>query len=50
MCAQKLAMPFTITGQNGAQLKQNVKIAVTGCAKPKKKAKHKQKGSKKKGK
>jgi hypothetical protein len=36
-------MPFTITGQNGAVLKQNVKIAVTGCPAPKKKAKKKPK-------
>jgi len=48
MCAQKLTMPFTITGQNGAVLKQNVKIAVTGCGKPKK-AKKRAKGKKKKG-
>jgi uncharacterized repeat protein (TIGR01451 family) len=49
LCGTSLSMPFTITGQNGAVLKQNVKIAVTGCGKPKK-VKHKQKGSKKKGK
>ena len=30
-------MPTTITGQNGAQIKQNTKIPVTGCAKVKKK-------------
>jgi uncharacterized repeat protein (TIGR01451 family) len=35
MCGQKLTMPFTITGQNGAVLKQDVKIAVTGCGKAK---------------
>jgi hypothetical protein len=41
LCGTSLSMPFTITGQNGAVLKQNIKIAVTGCAKPKKaKAKH----------
>jgi hypothetical protein len=40
-------MPFTITGQNGAQLKQNIKIAVTGCPKPKKKTKAKAKAKKK---
>jgi hypothetical protein len=34
-----LVMPTTITGQNGAQIKQNTKIAVTGCAKAKKKKK-----------
>ncbi len=43
LCGQKLAMPFTITGQNGAVLKQNAKIAVTGCPKPKKKHKVKAK-------
>jgi hypothetical protein len=36
MCGQNLHMPFTITAQNGAQIKQNVKIAVTGCPKVKK--------------
>ncbi len=48
LCGQSLAMPFTITGQNGAQVKQNVKIAVTGCPKPKakKKVKHPRKGGK----
>jgi len=48
MCGQKLTMPFTITGQNGAVLNQNIKIAVTGCAKAKKKPKHTKKGKKKK--
>jgi hypothetical protein len=33
LCGQSLKMPFTITGQNGAVLRQNVKIAVTGCPK-----------------
>jgi hypothetical protein len=35
-CGQSLAMPTTITGQNGAVVKQTTKIAVTGCkaAKP----------------
>jgi hypothetical protein len=41
-CGQGLVMPTTITGQNGAQIKQNTKVAVSGCpktkAKPKKKA------------
>jgi hypothetical protein len=47
-----LVMPTTLTGQNGAQIKQNTKIAVTGCPKAKKKPKHhKAKGKKgKKGK
>ena len=33
MCAQKLAMPTAITGQNGAQMTQTTKIKVTGCPK-----------------
>ncbi len=45
LCGTSLSMPFTITGQNGAQVKQNEKIAVTGCAAVKKKPK--KKGSKK---
>jgi len=44
MCAQKLTMPFTITGQNGAVLQQNVKIAVTGCGKVKKVKKRRKAG------
>jgi hypothetical protein len=32
LCGQSLSMPFTITGQNGAVLTQNVKIAVLGCS------------------
>jgi hypothetical protein len=39
LCGQSLAMPFTITGQNGAVVKENNKIAVTGCPRVKKKAK-----------
>ena len=39
LCGQRLTMPFTLTAQNGAVLKQNVKIAVTGCPKAKKKSK-----------
>jgi hypothetical protein len=41
-CTTKLVMPTTITGQNGARIKQNTRIAVTGCAKkrpPKKRKK-----------
>ncbi len=50
LCGQSLSMPFTITGQNGAVVKQPVKIAVTGCPRAKKKAakKHKQKAKPKK--
>lgn len=39
LCKSKLAMPTSIVGQNGAVLKPSTKIAVTGCAKAKKKAK-----------
>jgi len=35
LCGTSLTMPTTITGQNGAQVKQSTKIAVSGCAKPK---------------
>jgi hypothetical protein len=38
MCGSKLVMPTTITGQNGALIKQSTKIAVTGCPKVKKRA------------
>jgi hypothetical protein len=37
LCGQSLAMPFTTTGQNGAVIKQPVKIQVTGCPRAKKK-------------
>ncbi len=43
LCGTALTMPTTLTGQNGAQIKQSTKIAVTGCAKPKKAKKHKSK-------
>jgi uncharacterized repeat protein (TIGR01451 family) len=33
LCSSKLAMPTTITAQNGAQFVQSTKIAVTGCPK-----------------
>jgi hypothetical protein len=35
LCGQSLTMPTTITGQNGAQLVQRTKIAVTGCPRAK---------------
>ncbi len=51
LCGTSLTMPTTITGQNGAVLKQSTKIAVSGCPKAKKKAKkktkHKQRKAKK---
>jgi hypothetical protein len=41
LCGQVLAMPTTITAQNGAQVSQRTKISVTGCPRvsPAKKAK-----------
>jgi hypothetical protein len=49
LCGTSLTMPTVITGQNGAQIKQNTKIAVAGCTKAKP-AKKKAKKRKKKGK
>jgi hypothetical protein len=50
LCTQKLLMPTVFTAQDGAQLKQSTKIAVTGCPKTKikttKKKKTKQKAKK----
>lgn len=31
LCTSRLAMPTTLTAQNGARLEQSTKIAVTGC-------------------
>jgi hypothetical protein len=42
LCATSLVMPTTMTGQNGAIVKQNTKIAVAGCPKAKKKKAHTQ--------
>jgi hypothetical protein len=40
-----LLMPTTITGQNGAVVKHNTRIQVTGCSKPKaRKARHRHTG------
>jgi uncharacterized repeat protein (TIGR01451 family) len=39
LCSSKLLMPTTITAQNGAQVVQSTRIAVTGC--PKVRVKHK---------
>jgi hypothetical protein len=33
LCGQKLLVPTTLAGQNGAELKETTKIAVTGCPK-----------------
>ncbi len=46
LCGTSLAMPFTITGQNGAVLKQNEKIAVTGCPAPNTRRAHGKKAKK----
>ncbi len=54
-CGQSLIMPTTLTGQNGAQIKQSTKITVTGCTKTKakknkaKRKKHTTKAGGKKG-
>jgi uncharacterized repeat protein (TIGR01451 family) len=39
LCGTKLVMPTTITGQNGAQVTQNTRIAVSGCPRTKPKPK-----------
>ncbi len=41
LCGTSLVMPTTLTGQNGAVVKQSTKIAVTGCPRAKKKSKAK---------
>ena len=46
LCGTSLTMPTTITGQNGAVIKQNTKITVTGCPKAKKKPKAKHRKAK----
>jgi hypothetical protein len=38
LCGQSLTMPTVITGQNGVVVKQNTKLAVTGCPRGAKKA------------
>jgi uncharacterized repeat protein (TIGR01451 family) len=50
LCGTSLSMPTTITAQDGAQITQNTKIAVTGCAKAKPVKKKKAKKHKKKSK
>jgi hypothetical protein len=40
-CGKRLAMPTTITAQNGTQVRQSTKIAVTGCPKHKAKSRRK---------
>jgi hypothetical protein len=45
LCGTKLLMPTTITGQNGAQITQSTRVAVSGCPKAKTKPKRKAKKS-----
>jgi hypothetical protein len=45
LCGQSLKMPTTITGQNGAVLRQSTPVAVTGCAPFIRVMKHKVKGN-----
>ncbi|HEY7961100.1 MAG TPA: hypothetical protein VID29_04175, partial [Solirubrobacteraceae bacterium] len=46
LCAGALAMPTTITGQNGAVINQSTPIKISGCPKAKKKAKKHRKAKK----
>jgi hypothetical protein len=32
LCGEKLSMPTTIVGQNGATIEQSTKVAIQGCA------------------
>jgi hypothetical protein len=41
LCTSKLAMPTAFLAQNGAEIHESTKIAVTGCPKAKKAKKHK---------
>ncbi|HEY7831674.1 MAG TPA: hypothetical protein VIC06_14020 [Solirubrobacteraceae bacterium] len=50
LCGTSLTMPTTITGQNGAQIKQSTKIQVTGCPKARTKSKAKKRHHKAKAK
>jgi hypothetical protein len=43
MCGQSLTMPTTLTGQNGAVVKQTTKVSVAGCPKAKGKSKARKK-------
>jgi hypothetical protein len=47
LCKSKLVMPTLFVAQNGAVIKQNTRIGVTGCAKAKKANKHHRKSRKK---
>ena len=41
LCGVKLVIPTTLTGQNGAVVKQSTRVGVSGCPKARKAAKHK---------
>jgi hypothetical protein len=45
-CGQKLAMPTAFVAQNGLQIKQDTKVAVTGCPKAHKASKRRKKAHK----
>jgi hypothetical protein len=45
LCGQSLVMPTTLTGQNGAVIEQQTKIAVTGCKPAVRVLSHKVKGA-----
>jgi hypothetical protein len=49
LCGKKLAMPTAFVGQNGMEIHESTKIAVTGCPKAKKKVKKKVKAHGRKG-
>jgi hypothetical protein len=46
LCTSKLAMPTAFTAQNGTEIHESTKIAVTGCAKAKKATRKKKKAKK----
>ncbi len=46
LCGQKLAMPTLLKAQNGLEINQNTPVQITGCPKPKTKAKHAKKHKK----
>jgi hypothetical protein len=46
LCAQKLTIPTTLTGQNGAVVRQTTRVGVVGCPKVKRVKTHKKTGRK----
>jgi hypothetical protein len=49
LCKGKLAMPTQFIAQNGMELRQNTKIAVSGCPQKARKAPHKRRGGRARG-